>query len=233
MRVEWTQVSPYHQFDDITVNGAAASPEIVVEQPIGSNLNDNAASIAFGTSEVGVAVTRTFRIKNTGTGPLNVTGITFDGSTPGDFTVTTAPVSPVAATTGQTDFVVTFKPLQSGTRTAVMHIASNDADENPFDITLTGSGTTFTGGTWAGTPALITIPPNGSFTATGLNFDTDLGFVPTPNQSYTFINIQGASPAGIIGNFNDLPDGGVVAMAFNGVIYYFQADYTGGSGDND
>ena len=40
-------------------------------------------------------------------------------------------------------------------------------------------------------------------------------------------------PAGIIGNFNDLPEGGVVAMAIGGVIYYFQADYAGGVGGND
>ncbi|WP_146854126.1 choice-of-anchor D domain-containing protein, partial [Brevifollis gellanilyticus] len=210
-----------------------SAPEIVVEQPAGTDLTDGAATIAFGTADVGVPVTNTFRVKNTGSGPLNITGITFDGSTPGDFSVTTAPASPVAASIGQTDFVVTFTPLQSGTRTAVMHIASDDADENPFDITLTGNGTTFTGGSWAGTPALITIPPNGSFVATGLNFDTDLGFVPAPNQSYTFINIQGVPPAGIIGNFNDLPDGGVVAMAFNGVIYYFQVDYTAGTDGND
>jgi N-acetylneuraminic acid mutarotase len=34
---------------------------------------------------------------------------------------------------------------------------------------------------------------------------------------------------GISGNFNDLPDGGVIAIAINGVIYYFQVDY----GPND
>ena len=37
---------------------------------------------------------------------------------------------------GSTTFTVTG--ISSGTRAAVLHIASNDADENPFDIMLVG-----------------------------------------------------------------------------------------------
>jgi hypothetical protein len=35
---------------------------------------------------------------------------------------------------------VTFKPKAKGNRNAAIHIRSNDADENPFDIKLTGLG---------------------------------------------------------------------------------------------
>jgi hypothetical protein len=41
-----------------------------------------------------------------------------------------------------TTFTVTSAPSAAGSRTAAIHIASNDADENPFDITLAGSGLT-------------------------------------------------------------------------------------------
>jgi hypothetical protein len=41
---------------------------------------------------------------------------------------------------GTATFKVTFKPTKKGTRSAAIHIDSNDADENPFDITLTGIG---------------------------------------------------------------------------------------------
>jgi hypothetical protein len=43
---------------------------------------------------------------------------------------------PAAATT----FELTFTPSATATRTATIHITSNDADENPFNITLTGTG---------------------------------------------------------------------------------------------
>jgi hypothetical protein len=35
---------------------------------------------------------------------------------------------------------VTFKPTAKGARIAAIHIKSNDADENPFDIDLAGQG---------------------------------------------------------------------------------------------
>ena len=35
----------------------------------------------------------------------------------------------------------TFTPSAAGARSAAIHIASNDANESPFDITLTGTAT--------------------------------------------------------------------------------------------
>src|SRR5262249_45302121 len=37
-----------------------------------------------------------------------------------------------------TTFTVRFAPTSIGTKTGVLHIANNDADENPFNISLTG-----------------------------------------------------------------------------------------------
>ena len=39
---------------------------------------------------------------------------------------------------GTTTFTLRFAPATAGAKTAALHIASNDADENPFDIALTG-----------------------------------------------------------------------------------------------
>ena len=57
----------------------------------------------------------------------------------GDFRVYdlgTTSLAPGASIT----FAVAFTPSAIGARTAAIHIDSNDADENPFDITLTGTG---------------------------------------------------------------------------------------------
>jgi hypothetical protein len=57
-------------------------------------------------------------------------------------------------------------------------------------------------------------------------------FIPAPGSAYTYIELT--NPASdIIGTFNDLPQGGVVAMNLNGVIYYFQVNYNGGTDGND
>lgn len=37
-------------------------------------------------------------------------------------------------------FAVTFSPSALGPRTATLHLASNDEDENPFDIQVVGDG---------------------------------------------------------------------------------------------
>jgi hypothetical protein len=117
----------------------SGDPEIVVEQPVGTNLTDGSASVAFGTTDVAASLSQTFTIKNTGTGALSIGAITFDGTNPGDFSVTGAPAVSVAAA-GSTTLTVRFAPLGAGARSAVMHIVNGDADETPFDITVTGTG---------------------------------------------------------------------------------------------
>jgi hypothetical protein len=115
-----------------------AVPEIAIADSLAVNIPD-AGSKAFGTTEVGLNLSQTFTVNNTGTGALSVGAISFDGTNPGDFTVTTSPAASVAAA-GNTTLTVRFAPLGAGARSAVMHIVNGDADENPFDITLSGTG---------------------------------------------------------------------------------------------
>jgi hypothetical protein len=114
--------------------------EISIEQPAGSALVDNTAKRSFGTVAVGQAgAPRTFTIKNPGTANLTRLNITIDGLNPADFVVT--PLTETTLAPGNsTTFKVTFKPSSLGFRNASIHIPSNDANENPFDIKLTGSG---------------------------------------------------------------------------------------------
>ena len=119
---------------------AVALPVIAVEQPVGTALTSGTGTVNFGSSVVGVAVPLTFTIRNTGTASLTGVAVTRDGTNSADFTVTASPAASVAAA-GTTTFTVSFNPAASGTRTAALHIASNDATHNPFDIVLTGTGT--------------------------------------------------------------------------------------------
>jgi hypothetical protein len=118
----------------------AASPDIRVEQPAASNLNDGKAKRSFGTAGIrSKGISKTFIIRNDGTAKLRNLAIIVDGIHAADFTATQPAAS--ALNPGQsTTFQVTFKPKAKGTRTAAIHISSNDADESPFDISLTGLG---------------------------------------------------------------------------------------------
>jgi hypothetical protein len=89
-------------------------------------------------------VSLVFTIENLGEESLTGLGILINGANSGDFKVTATPTSPVAGNGGTTTFTVTFAPKKSGNRTAALHILSNDSDESPFDITLTGVALSYT-----------------------------------------------------------------------------------------
>lgn len=124
----------------LTGSGFVPAPEVTVQQPKGSNLKDGSAKINCGTIKIGKSATaKVFTIKNLGTANLTGLSITKNGKHAKDFIVT-APAKTTLAPGASTTFKVTFKPGAKGTRTAAIHLKSNDADENPFDINLTGTG---------------------------------------------------------------------------------------------
>jgi hypothetical protein len=112
------------------------APEIVVEELVGTPLVSGTSTVNLGHTVTGSATTKTFTVKNTGTGDLTGLGITIDGTDAARFTVTAHPTAPVGPG-GATTFTVTFTPTTTGMKTAALHLANNDTDENPFDLVLT------------------------------------------------------------------------------------------------
>jgi len=100
----------------------------------------------FGSVGVGGSLTRTFTIRNTGAGALNLTGVPrvqWTGST--DFSVVQQPGSPVAAYGGTTTFQIQFTPSSTGLKTATVWISNNDSNENPYNFAIQGTGLTSPG----------------------------------------------------------------------------------------
>src|SRR5205823_12062774 len=94
----------------------------------------------FGSaSVVGQTIVHTFTILNTGAGTLNITGVSISGVTGGNFTASPAASSTVAPS-GSTTFTVTFDPAAVGLSSATVNVASDDADENPYDFKIQGTG---------------------------------------------------------------------------------------------
>jgi hypothetical protein len=126
----------------ITVSGAGTplAPEIQIEQPAGSNLTDGVTKKSFGTVVVGKASTsKVFTITNTGTETLTGLSLTRKGTMAKEFSAGGLAVTSLAPG-AKTTFKVQFKPAAKGTRFATIQVKSNDSDENPFDIKVTGAG---------------------------------------------------------------------------------------------
>lgn len=153
---------------DIDLAGTAVDVDIVVEQPAGTHLVDGSASVAFGSVVVGATISRTFTVSNAKTQPLAGLALTVNGANAADFTVTGALGSTVLNQGESTTFTITFAPSAGGARAAAVHIASNDPDENPFDVALTGTGdTTFQITTQPGS-AVVTAGSPVTFSAAAL-----------------------------------------------------------------
>ncbi|MCX6856057.1 MAG: choice-of-anchor D domain-containing protein, partial [Verrucomicrobia bacterium] len=124
---------------DIVLSSAGQPPEIAIEDAGATNIADG-GSTSFGSVMLGSSTSLTFTIRNTGLGDLTGLDVSMDGAHSSDFIVTASPVAPVSGSGGSTTFTVEFTPTGTGTRTAAIHIENNDSDENPYDITISGSG---------------------------------------------------------------------------------------------
>ena len=121
-------------------NVAPRVPEIDVRQPLSRKLEDGQSKVSFDTLAVGKSgQPKKFTIKNIGNGKLTGLTVTRNGPHAKEFKVIQAAKTALAPGTSTT-FTVTFKPAAKGTRSAAIHIKSNDADEGSFDIILTGKG---------------------------------------------------------------------------------------------
>ena len=119
----------------------APAPEIVVEEPVGNGLTSGVGTRNFGQVAPGGTAVLTFKITNIGTANLtnlivSMSGTHLNDFTPGSLGMTT--LIPAASTT----FTVTFAPSAPGLRSGAIHIESDDADENPFNVALLGTGLT-------------------------------------------------------------------------------------------
>jgi hypothetical protein len=117
-----------------------AEPDIAIEQPPGSKLVDGRSSRSFGSGVVGIGgVKKSFKITNTGILALTRLSVSVAGANPTDFPASPLPVTKLKP--GESTIIkMGFKPTAVGTRTATLVVSSNDPDESPFEITLTGLG---------------------------------------------------------------------------------------------
>jgi hypothetical protein len=109
-----------------------------VPQP---DIASNPASWSYGSINVGGYSDKTFVISNAGTAGLNVTAVSLTGTNAQDFGIQSGGVAFTLAAGATRNITVRFTPGAGGARSASLSISSNDPDENPFLISLSGTGT--------------------------------------------------------------------------------------------
>jgi hypothetical protein len=115
----------------------------------------------FGDIAVATSVNKTFVVKNTGAGNLNVTGVTFSGTHAADFGLVSAPTFPVTIpTAGTYTLTAKFTPSVGGARNAVMTITNSDPARSAYDFAITGTGLVATGVTKVAEAYTLKVYPN-------------------------------------------------------------------------
>ena len=182
---------------DFVIQGTGTAPEMdvqggtpLVSIPDGDTTPQVADGTDFGSADITTgSVDRTFTIENTGTADLDLTGtpkLDITGTHAVDFSVTVQPTSPVASGGGTTTFTVHFDPSAAGLRTATVSIANNDADENPYDFVIQGTGSTAAEMAVKGGTPLVEIPDNDTEPSTTDGTDFGSALVDGGSVDHTF-----------------------------------------------
>ncbi|UCE03009.1 MAG: choice-of-anchor D domain-containing protein [Candidatus Latescibacterota bacterium] len=120
----------FHNFIDLPGGGGTLAPDIAV-----SPSAHDYGSVAVGTNE-----THSFEVRNDGTADLDVSSTTLAGSDPVDFVIANGTGSFTLAPGATQDVVVRFEPSSAGSKSASLRFASNDPNEDPLDVDLSGDG---------------------------------------------------------------------------------------------
>lgn len=171
----------------VSINSAPAAPEITVSQPVGTVLS--AGWIRnFGSVPLGGTSDLVFTLGNIGT--LNLTGISvgISGTDASDFSVVNAPGATLAPNATAT-LTVRYAPGSAGSKEAMLRIVSNDGDENPFTVALTGTATD---------PVSQPTPPAAPVVNPGTG---------RPEQTVTINNSGTAGMSGLQLRIDGVPDG--------------------------
>ena len=141
---------------EISVSGNG----VLIPDTLGTPSADN--STDFGEEDVASGLRDvSYKIHNSGTENLVLTGsspyVAITGAQASEFSVITSPSSLILPG-DSTSFVIRFNPADTGVRSALLSIANSDADENPYEFNIQGTGSSF---------PYIEILGNGSLIANG------------------------------------------------------------------
>jgi len=222
--------------DDVSIAVGAATPAQEI------NVMNGATTIVSGgtqsvSSPVATMTPVVFTVENLGTAnTLNISSAVISGANASDFTVASFP--PTVAAGANQSLTVNFTPAMAGTRTAVLTINSDDADEAAYVINLNGIG-----GSFASEP---TSQPTNLVFSNVKSYRLTAGFTPTTADGYLVLRKKGSAITGtpvdgtvyqrgdLIGDGQVVYSGASTSFTPNNIIastgYYFTVYAYNGTG---
>ena len=174
--------------DDVSIALGAATPaqEINVKQSGNSIVSGDTYIVS---SAVSTTNPISFIIENLGTlDTLQISTAAISGVNSADFSLISFPSQVAASDSG--NLILNFTPLASGTRTAILTINSNDADEPSYIINLYGIG-----GTLASPP---TMQPTNVSISDVTTYKLTVSFTPVDSvDGYLVLRKEGGAPTGL------------------------------------
>jgi nitrous oxidase accessory protein NosD len=150
--------------------GTIYAPDIAVEQPAANDLTDGISTVDFSRTYLNTTKDLVFTVRNAGTVTLTNIAASIDGMDAADFTFVSTPATTLAPSASST-FTVRFSPTVAGTKSAALHITSNDGNETPFDIALSGRGAISSAAlAFDGIDDAVEIAPHADFNPAGRTF---------------------------------------------------------------
>jgi hypothetical protein len=116
------------------------TPEVEITPLVGTLSLAPTTGLSFGTqAQEMVSSPQTVTITNAGSGPLQISGLTFSGTDPGDFMLSSDGCLGDVAAGANCTVGISFAPQAQGARSATLQIASNDPN-SPASLPLSGTG---------------------------------------------------------------------------------------------
>jgi hypothetical protein len=180
---------------NIAVSGTSVgAPEIeITSGGSGGAVADGGTDTLTDSRPEGVTAALTYTITNTGTNTLNLGGVTT--TSPSNVTVVSTSISVSAVAPGGTsELTFNISPDDSGAFQFAWSLDNDDADENPFDITVQGEADPGPTVTLSGLPSSVSGTSPFDITATFSEAVTgfDAGDVVVTNGSATAVSGSGA-----------------------------------------
>ncbi len=180
---------------DIPLSGTGVEPEIVATPD----------TVEYGNVNINTYSDFTIQISNTGSGELIISSTSISGSGASYFTIQSGGGSVVIMPGSTHDIVVRFSPLSEGAAVAGLNITSNNPDENPLVLSLTGN--------CVGIPDILISPASKNFgnvlVGTGSNqtftvTNTGTGTLTVSSMIFSGVNLDDFS-IGEVGGFTLSP----------------------------
>ncbi|MBN1348038.1 choice-of-anchor D domain-containing protein [candidate division KSB1 bacterium] len=105
------------------------------------NISVTPGALNFGSVRVGNFAEKTFTVSNTGTANLNVISTTLEGGTVSQFSIQSGNEFYMLKPGETKAVVVRFNPTDVGSKSTTLRFKTNDPNDNPLDVALTGTGT--------------------------------------------------------------------------------------------